>query len=272
LLEIIRCYFNFILSELLDLRDSSTVLEELECALGDLVDLAEPVMTLMELVKNEGLSNTIRVELTSLNADFEHNPPTKSSGSLTSQEQGFERQRAKSSVDDHSKSSTSIDPAKDSTRNLLLSPVKLPYHGKDDISMADPISIASGLLALVEFALQSSTTLCQAVQSFLSNQRTIRELREELKALEKVLTFLHEAAINPDADLTALKLPLLRCGEACKDFEAIIIKSTEFPGGLKKSLRDWAKLTYMGDDINGFKNMLAGYKSTIAIALGNTNM
>jgi len=28
----------------------------------------------------------------------------------------------------------------------------------------------------------------------------------------------------------------------------------------------------MGDDIAGFKNMLAGYKSTISIALGDANL
>ncbi|KAH9203539.1 hypothetical protein DL95DRAFT_529608 [Leptodontidium sp. 2 PMI_412] len=69
-----------------------------------------------------------------------------------------------------------------------------------------------------------------------------------------------------------LRLPLLRCGKACEDFEALIVKCTTHSGGSKTSFRDWAKLKYMGDDIVGFKNMLAGYKSTIMIALGDANM
>jgi hypothetical protein len=138
--------------------------------------------------------------------------------------------------------------------------------------MADPISTASGLLALSVFAFQSSIQLYQLVDSFRNNQRAVRELREELEALHGVLRSLQETAANTDADLTALKLPLLRCGKACKDFEAVIVRCTAHSGGSRTSFRDWAKLKYMGDDIVGFKNMLAGYKSTISIALGDANM
>jgi hypothetical protein len=138
--------------------------------------------------------------------------------------------------------------------------------------MADPLSTASGLLTLVVFAFQSSQLLYQAVASFQSNQRIVRELREELEALNGVLESLRETATNADADFTSLKLPLLRCGKACNDFEAVIVKCTAHSGGPRTSFRDWAKLKYMGDDIVGFKNMLAGYKSTIIIALGDTNM
>jgi hypothetical protein len=138
--------------------------------------------------------------------------------------------------------------------------------------MADPISIASRLLTLVVFALQSSNLLYQAVESFHNNQRAVRELREELEALDGVLQSLLEIATNTDAHLTTLKLPLLRCGKACKDFEAVIVKCIAHSGGPRTSFRDWAKLRYMGDDIVGFKNMLAGYKSIITIALGDANM
>jgi hypothetical protein len=138
--------------------------------------------------------------------------------------------------------------------------------------MADPLSTASGLLTLVVFAFQSSQLLYQAVASFQSNHRIVRELREELEALNGVLESLRETATNADADFTSLKLPLLRCGKACNDFEAVIVKCTAHSGGPRTSFRDWAKLRYMGDDIVGFKNMLAGYKSTIIIALGDANM
>jgi hypothetical protein len=138
--------------------------------------------------------------------------------------------------------------------------------------MADPLSTASGVLALTLFAFNSSTVLYQLVDSFRSNQRTVRELREELEALSDVLQSLQETAAGTDADLAVLKLPLLRCGKACKDFEAVIVRCTAHSSGPRTSFRDWAKLKYMGDDIAGFKNMLAGYKSTISIALGDANM
>ncbi|KAJ9155166.1 Fungal N-terminal domain of STAND protein [Pleurostoma richardsiae] len=138
--------------------------------------------------------------------------------------------------------------------------------------MADPISVTSGLVTLVAFTLQSTQSLYQVIESFRSHQRTVRELREELGALTGVLQSLQEMTASQNSNLAALKVPLLRCGQACKDFEVLISKYTTHSDGSKTSLRDWAKLRYMGDDIVGFKNMLAGYKATIAIAIGDANM
>ena len=137
--------------------------------------------------------------------------------------------------------------------------------------MTDPISISSGILALTSFAFQSSGSLCQAVTSLQSNQRTVRELKEELDDLNEVLHELQKMVISGGVDLSLLQLPLLRCGNACKDFKAIIDKCATHSES-KTSIRDWAKLKYRGDDMGGFKNLLAGYKSTIMIALANANM
>ena len=138
--------------------------------------------------------------------------------------------------------------------------------------MADPISISSGLVALTAFACNASKTLYQAIQSFKNNQRAIRELKEELEALDGVLQSLRQAADDGDADLNGLELPVFRCGKACEEFEAMLVKCTAHSGGSRTSFRDWAKLSYMGEDIAGFRNMLAGYKSTISIALGGANL
>jgi len=138
--------------------------------------------------------------------------------------------------------------------------------------MADPLSIASGVLTLTVFAFQSSRALYQTVASLQNNQRTVRQLKEELEALSGALEALQETINNVDIDLAILRLPLLRCGKACEEFEALIVKCTAHSSGSKTSFRDWAKLKYMGEDIVGFKNMLAGYKSTIIIALGDANM
>jgi hypothetical protein len=107
--------------------------------------------------------------------------------------------------------------------------------------MAEPIGIASGLLALAAFAFQSSVSLHQAIESFQSNQRIMRELKEELEALDKVLQSLQHVAANDNTDLTCLKLPLFRCGKACQDFQAVIFKCTTHSGKSRTSFRDWAK-------------------------------
>lgn len=136
----------------------------------------------------------------------------------------------------------------------------------------DPISLSSGLLTLVVFAFQSSKVLYDIVDSFQSNKKTVRGLKEELEALNEALQSLQELLTRTDVDLSALKKPLLRCGKACKDFEAVILKCTANSKGDRTSFRDWARLQYMGSDIDGFRDMLAGYKSTIIIALGDANM
>lgn len=140
-------------------------------------------------------------------------------------------------------------------------------------AMADPISLSSGLVALVTFALQSSLALYNTVDSFRNHQRTARELREELEALNVVLQSLLETVTNDEKfDIPALRLPLERCGMACKGFEEKIARCTPRSNRSRTSFRDWMKLTYMGGDITEFRNMLAGYKSTINIALAAANL
>jgi hypothetical protein len=139
--------------------------------------------------------------------------------------------------------------------------------------MAEPIGVASGLLALATFAFQSSIALYQTVQSFQFHPKRVRDLEEELEALSGVLGSLTETiSATTDVDLSALNLPLQRCGNACKEFGQEITKCSSRSGGSRTSFRDWAKLRYMGDDIDGFRQLLAGYKSTIIIALTDASL
>ncbi|GAD99934.1 conserved hypothetical protein [Paecilomyces variotii No. 5] len=139
--------------------------------------------------------------------------------------------------------------------------------------MAEPIGLASGLLALSTFALRSGIALYETVKSFHSHPKRVRDLTEELEALCGVLAPLTDL-VNSTADvnLSALELPLLRCGNACKEFEEELTKCSSRSGGNRTSFRDWAKLRYMGDDIDGFRRLLAGYKSTINVALTDANL
>ena len=139
--------------------------------------------------------------------------------------------------------------------------------------MAEFIGVASGLLALSTFALQSSVTLYETVKSFQSHQQRIRELIEELVALSGILSSLTDTVnATSDLDLSALNIPLLRCGNACEDFEKEIVKCSSRSDGNRTSFRDWAKLRYMGEDIDGFRRLLAGYKLTITVALADANL
>jgi hypothetical protein len=139
--------------------------------------------------------------------------------------------------------------------------------------MADPISLASGLLALVIFAHKSCLTLHTTIQSFKTHPKRVRDLINELETLSSVLESLTDT-IKSDtgADLSALDLPLQRCGNACNEFLQELQKCCSRSGGDRQSFRDWAKLRYMGDNIDDFKDSLAAYKSTITIALTDVHM
>ena len=136
----------------------------------------------------------------------------------------------------------------------------------------DPFGVSSGVLTLVVSALESIKVLHRTISSFRNNQRTVRELREELEALNEVLETLQEMASHTDVDFAMLRIPLFRCGQACNVVEAMIVNCAAHSGGSKTSFREWAKLRYMGNDIDGFKKMLSEYKFTFMIALANANM
>lgn len=139
--------------------------------------------------------------------------------------------------------------------------------------MADPLSLASGLVAIVTATIQSSKILYQTVQSFRDHPRSVRQLRDELQALNGVLQSLEAFAGAEPSLLVPLRLPLEQCTKACADFHKLILKCTRHSGASgNTSFRDWAKLRYMDNDVNGFTAMLAGYKATIAIALADANL
>lgn len=139
--------------------------------------------------------------------------------------------------------------------------------------MAETIGLATGLLALTSFALNSSVTLCNTIQSFKHHSKRARDLHDELDDLNGVLKKLTETvSTTVDAESSGLEHPLRRCGSACKEFEQEILKCTSRTGENRKSFRDWAKLMYMGDNIDGFRQTIAGYKATINIALVDANL
>lgn len=115
--------------------------------------------------------------------------------------------------------------------------------------MAEVVGTASAIATFVTLALQSSIVLYQTVQSLQSRDKAIRELRQELEALQGVLQALKESTGNLDVDLASLEQPLKRCNNACDDFNTLIKRCTSHSTEDRSSKRDWVKLRYMGEDI-----------------------
>jgi len=139
--------------------------------------------------------------------------------------------------------------------------------------MAEVIGIASGLAGLVSLALESSQTLFRTVKSLRNREKSIRDLRDALQDLDEVLNILRESiSAAPFPNSGILERPLGRCFKACNDFNALIMSCSKHSNDDRFSIRDWAKLRYMGEDVVGFQTMISGYKSTITIALAYANM
>ncbi|KAF4953252.1 hypothetical protein FGADI_6118 [Fusarium gaditjirri] len=139
--------------------------------------------------------------------------------------------------------------------------------------MGDPLSVASGLIAVVTATLQSSKILYETIQSFRNHRTAVLDLIRELEGLESVLRPLQDHVRTDEAAFLPLKVPLIQCRQACVDFQVLIEQnSRRTRGEARTSIRDWAKLVYMNGDIVSFKELLAGYKGTIAIALADANL
>ncbi|KAJ6041555.1 uncharacterized protein N7446_010563 [Penicillium canescens] len=139
--------------------------------------------------------------------------------------------------------------------------------------MAEVIGISSGLAGLLALALESSRTLFSTVQSLRNREKAIRGLREALRDLEEVLKILQDSiSTSPFLSSGIIERPLDRCCKACTDFNKLIMQCSEHSTDNHFSIRDWAKLRYMGEDVTGFQNMLSGYKSTITIAFAYSNV
>jgi hypothetical protein len=139
--------------------------------------------------------------------------------------------------------------------------------------MAEVIGVASGLVALISFALQSSVALFETLSSFKSRTNGTRGLEEGLETLTATLRSLTGYMEgSTEVYLSALRLPLLRCGSACEEFKSELLRLSALSRDDQPNFRDWAKLQYMGEDINGFREMLASYTSTFAIALTDAQL
>lgn len=139
--------------------------------------------------------------------------------------------------------------------------------------MGDPLSVASGLIAVVTATLQSSKILYETIQSFRNHQTAVLDLLRELKALESVLLPLRDHVQTDERAFLPLKFPLIQCRQACAEFQTLIEQnSRRSRDKARTSFRDWAKLMYMNGDIVSFKELLSGYKATISIALADANL
>lgn len=139
--------------------------------------------------------------------------------------------------------------------------------------MADPLSITSALVGLIAFSCGASKALRDTIQSFKYHPKYVRDLCDELCALEDVLKLLEQSlASSGEAEYAILQVPIQRCGRSCDEFKQALQKCSKQDYSDGVSFRGWLRIRWIGSDIHGFKDTLAGYKSTIAIAMAGVNL
>jgi hypothetical protein len=131
--------------------------------------------------------------------------------------------------------------------------------------MSGPFSIISSVTA----AIQSTKSLCETIKRFKDRSKVLRRLQDELQDLATILDLLTQVNSAETSVLALLQRPIDRYSQVCREFEQSI---KVFSGKSETGFRDWTKIQYMRGDINGFIDIIAGYKSTISIGLGTITM
>jgi len=82
--------------------------------------------------------------------------------------------------------------------------------------------VAKELCTFIRFASGSNKALLDLLYGIENAPKAIRRLTEELSDLSRILQSLAEIISNNTEWFSILKLPLIRCGDACREFKAII--------------------------------------------------
>lgn len=140
--------------------------------------------------------------------------------------------------------------------------------------MADPLSAATSVVSLASTVFQAVKALRNTIQSFRVHPKQVRDLLNELEGLMTLLQSLESIPHTLSVvDFDLVEVPLERCKHACEEF-AQALRNNRGPrdGESGSSFTGWAKIRWREGDLNGFKDILAGYKSTIAIAIASANL
>jgi hypothetical protein len=137
--------------------------------------------------------------------------------------------------------------------------------------MAEPIGIASGVLALATFGFQASISLYQTLGSIESHNKDVANLQRELEVLIAVIQPLQQeiqvGSVTHESRYAVLKTPLYSCGECCTELKESLLSWNRHTKDSKSSLRDWLRMQYNGRTAKELGDRLANYKITLELAL-----
>ncbi|OJJ33443.1 hypothetical protein ASPWEDRAFT_30519 [Aspergillus wentii DTO 134E9] len=140
--------------------------------------------------------------------------------------------------------------------------------------MAEAIGLASSILGLAVFAYDTSKSLYEAISSYKSQRKTIRDLQTDISSLVTILESIQTQARDSQDDkrLKPLQQPLECCLETCQEMRKALDMCTKHSGEGQNSIQDWLKMRYHEKSFEDMKQRLASYKSTLSITFDAINI
>jgi hypothetical protein len=140
--------------------------------------------------------------------------------------------------------------------------------------MAEVIGLASGLLTLTIFAYDTSKSLYEAVSSFKSQRKTIKDFQADLSSLVAALEKIREQIqLSQEIErLEPLRKPLYHCATTSGEMREMLDACTTHSREGRDSVRDWLNMRYHEKSFEDLKQRLASYKSTLCIAFELINL
>jgi DNA mismatch repair ATPase MutS len=140
--------------------------------------------------------------------------------------------------------------------------------------MAEAVGLASAILGLTIFAYDTSKSLYEAVSSFRTQRKTVKDLQDELNSLTTILGSIRTYAegLEEVQRLEPLRKPLERCLTICQEMRESLEACTKHSAEGRGSVRDWLNMRYHGKSFEDIRKQLSSYKSTLSITFASINM
>jgi hypothetical protein len=131
--------------------------------------------------------------------------------------------------------------------------------------MAEAVGLASGV---------SSKSLYEAISSFKSQRKTVKDILTNLESLVAVLSSIREQAQRSSevARLEPLREPLNCCATTCQEILEMLDTCRAHSKEGRDTVRDWLNMRYKEKTFEDVRKRLVSYKSTLTIAFESINM
>lgn len=140
-------------------------------------------------------------------------------------------------------------------------------------NMAEVVGTVASVLTLTVFTYDTSKTLYEAVASFKSHRKAVKEVQADLASLMAVLDSIRDQMQQSDntAKFEPLRQPLGCCSTVCQELQEMLKVCTAHSKQDSDSIRDWLSMRYREKSFDDVKKRLASYKSTLCIAFALVN-